>query len=157
MTKITTLLVLSLFLISDSISAAPQAADGKGDGDVHAAVNLMRAMNMKKNWAATLDVVSNQISQGQPELKEPVKKFYEKVMSYDSIETKVAKIYAKHYTNQELADLLAFYSTPTGKKSLEIMPVVMQESMKVGQDAVTEHQDELREVFQKAAAKKQRK
>ncbi len=34
-------------------------------------------------------------------------------------------IYAKHFSAQELGDLLAFYKSPTGKKALQIMPTVM--------------------------------
>ena len=35
------------------------------------------------------------------------------------------KIYAKHFTATELRDMLAFYKTPTGQKSLKAMPQVM--------------------------------
>jgi len=34
-------------------------------------------------------------------------------------------IYAKYYNAQELRDLLAFYTSPTGKKSLQAMPIVL--------------------------------
>ena len=34
-------------------------------------------------------------------------------------------IYARHFSAQELRDLLAFYKSPTGKKALHIMPTVM--------------------------------
>jgi hypothetical protein len=33
-------------------------------------------------------------------------------------------IYAKHFSAQELRDLLAFYKSPTGRKALQIMPTV---------------------------------
>lgn len=36
-------------------------------------------------------------------------------------------IYAKHFTAQELRDLLAFYKTPTGAKALKAMPQVTAE------------------------------
>ena len=34
-------------------------------------------------------------------------------------------IYARHFTAAELRDMLAFYKTPTGQKSLKAMPQVM--------------------------------
>jgi len=34
-------------------------------------------------------------------------------------------IYARYYNAQELRDLVAFYNTPTGKKSLQTMPIVL--------------------------------
>lgn len=39
------------------------------------------------------------------------------------------ELYAKYLTESELADLIAFYRTPTGKKSIEIMPQLMAEAM----------------------------
>lgn len=48
------------------------------------------------------------------------------------VERSVA-IYAKHYTHQEIKDLLAFYQTPTGKKSLSAFPVLMTESIGASQ------------------------
>ena len=40
-----------------------------------------------------------------------------------------ARIYASHFTEQELKDLLAFYQSPLGKKSLTEEPKVLDESM----------------------------
>jgi hypothetical protein len=38
-------------------------------------------------------------------------------------------VYAKHFNEQELKDVVAFYQSATGKKSLEIAPVLLAESM----------------------------
>jgi uncharacterized protein len=38
-------------------------------------------------------------------------------------------IYDKNFTEPELRDIIAFYKTPTGQKSLKNMPEVMRESM----------------------------
>jgi hypothetical protein len=40
-----------------------------------------------------------------------------------------APIYARHFTEQELRDILAFYRTPTGVKALQRLPQVLAESM----------------------------
>ncbi len=44
-----------------------------------------------------------------------------------------AKIYASNFTASELQDVIAFYESPTGKKFQELVPQLMQESMKHGQ------------------------
>jgi hypothetical protein len=36
-------------------------------------------------------------------------------------------VYAKYFSAQELRDMLAFYRTPTGEKSLHVLPQVMSE------------------------------
>src|SRR5262245_16665517 len=41
-----------------------------------------------------------------------------------------AKLYATHFTEQELKDALAFYKSPLGQKLLSREPVVVDESMK---------------------------
>ena len=40
-------------------------------------------------------------------------------------------IYAKYFSQEEIRQMIAFYETPVGKKSIEIMPELMSESMQV--------------------------
>jgi hypothetical protein len=46
----------------------------------------------------------------------------------------VAKLYATHFTEAELKDILAFYQSPVGKKMLAQQPVVVDASLKFAQD-----------------------
>ena len=43
----------------------------------------------------------------------------------------MAPLYAKHYTMEELEQLLAFQKSPVGRKSIEIMPQMMQDIMPI--------------------------
>lgn len=45
----------------------------------------------------------------------------------------IVPIYDKHLTHDDIRAMLAFYETPTGKKVIQVLPVVTQESMEVGQ------------------------
>jgi uncharacterized protein len=45
----------------------------------------------------------------------------------------VIHIYARHYTLEDLQGLTQFYSTPLGRKVLDTLPLVMQESVVAGQ------------------------
>lgn len=38
-------------------------------------------------------------------------------------------LYSKYFTEDEIRDLLVFYKSPTGKKTIRVMPQLMQESM----------------------------
>lgn len=42
--------------------------------------------------------------------------------------------YEKHFTHDEIKQLLAFYETPLGKKMIKTQPAIMQECMIVGQE-----------------------
>lgn len=46
----------------------------------------------------------------------------------------VAKLYAEHFTEQELKDLLVFYNSPVGKKFVAEQGTVVNASLKYAQD-----------------------
>src|SRR5207249_9876911 len=47
--------------------------------------------------------------------------------------TEVAKLYASHFTEQELKDVLAFYKSPLGRKLVAEEPIILDQSMKTAQ------------------------
>ncbi len=54
-------------------------------------------------------------------------------MSWEKMEEPIIDVYLKHYTEEEIQDMLAFYRTDTGRAMVEKMPQVMNESMMVTQ------------------------
>lgn len=42
-------------------------------------------------------------------------------------------LYHKHFTHQEIREMIAFYQTPTGKKVGALAPVISQEGFAIGQ------------------------
>lgn len=42
-------------------------------------------------------------------------------------------VYERHFTHEEIRDMIAFYETPLGKKTIDVMPRVMADSMQIGQ------------------------
>ena len=46
----------------------------------------------------------------------------------------VARVFAQHFTEQELKDITAFYKTPLGQKMLKEEPVAIDQSLKSAQD-----------------------
>jgi hypothetical protein len=55
----------------------------------------------------------------------------------------VAKIYAEHFTEQELKDLLAFYNSAVGKKYVAEQGIVVNASLKFAQDWANKLSDEV--------------
>jgi hypothetical protein len=53
--------------------------------------------------------------------------------SIDQLVDMLAPVYQKHMTEDDLKKIIKFYQTPTGKKYAEKTPLIMQESMAVGQ------------------------
>ena len=44
----------------------------------------------------------------------------------------VIPVYEKNFSDEDIVQLIAFYQTPLGKKVVEKMPAIMQESMQIG-------------------------
>ncbi len=41
-------------------------------------------------------------------------------------------LYHKHFSADEIKEMIRFYSTPLGKKTIEVMPMLMTESFRPG-------------------------
>lgn len=59
---------------------------------------------------------------------------FQKQFNAELIITNIAPIYDKHYTHEEIKELIKFYQTPLGKKTISTMPKIMEESMEMGQE-----------------------
>jgi len=55
----------------------------------------------------------------------------------------MARLYATHFTNEELKSILVFYQSPAGKKLLEQQPTVVDDSMKFAQDWANKLSDQV--------------
>lgn len=52
----------------------------------------------------------------------------------NDIENMILPIYDKYYTESDIDQLITFYNSPIGKKMINTMPLVMQESVSAGQN-----------------------
>lgn len=56
-----------------------------------------------------------------------------KKMNIDGLMEELLPVYAKHYSLEDVKNLIAFYETPTGKKFAEHLQLTTQEGFKIGQ------------------------
>jgi len=54
-------------------------------------------------------------------------------MSWEKMKGPMIAIYMKHYTESEIADMVAFYKTQTGQSMIKKMPLVMNDTMIMSQ------------------------
>jgi hypothetical protein len=66
----------------------------------------------------------------------------------------VAKVYARHFTEQEIKDIVTFYKTPLGRKMIVEEPQALDESLKTAQNWATRFSDEVMERFRVEMKKK---
>jgi hypothetical protein len=70
-------------------------------------------------------------------------KFFDENFKWEEVKPKVAELYTKNFTEQELREIVDFYNTPTGKKAVEKLPALLQEAMKDGMAKVQKNMPEL--------------
>jgi uncharacterized protein len=59
--------------------------------------------------------------------------FAKEIKSEDLVNL-IIPVYDKYYTEEDVDQMIAFYKTPVGKKLIEVLPKISQESMAVGQE-----------------------
>jgi hypothetical protein len=61
----------------------------------------------------------------------------------DELHKEVARIYASHFTEQELQDIATFYRSPLGKKMVAEEPLALEQSMRSAQDWANKFSDQM--------------
>lgn len=130
---IRTLLTTAVFIgLSFSAIAQTPAVDPAKKAEINKMLELT-GMNKLMDQMVDQMIASFQTNTATQEIpKEFWDKFRAKVKVNDLIEEMIP-LYDKHYSLEDLKAVNAFYSTPTGQRLLQSMPVVMQESMAIGQ------------------------
>src|ERR1700675_3077728 len=62
---------------------------------------------------------------------------------FDELTAEVARLYASHFTEAELKELLAFYKSPVGTKLINEQPKVGEEGLKFAQDWANQLSDKV--------------
>jgi len=122
-----------------------------------AAEALLGLMDMNKLLSDSLDQMLQMQMKQNPQIApyEPqMRAFFNKYMSWASLKEDMVKIYMAEFTEQELKELLAFYQTPVGKKSIQKMPTLLAKGAELGQQRVQQHLPELQQAIQESATKK---
>lgn len=101
-------------LLAQAINAAPNLSDEK-----------------KKELIASAQEQSARSSERLRQL------FMQKIDLSQVMQEVALVVYDKNFTESEMQDIITFYKTPTGKKTLQALPVVMSESMEMTTALIT--------------------
>jgi len=90
---------------------------------------LFELTGMQQKIEESVDsVLALQLAQS-PELKDheiTVREFLERHIGWQSLEDALTDMYLKEFSEQEVNDMNAFYSSATGRKVIERLPVLVQ-------------------------------
>jgi hypothetical protein len=119
-----------------ALAPAARAGEPKQDGRAAAAVELSRTVLTQETWDRTLKAANAQTAEQlvamvqrsggtvAPEFAAAFEAEFSKMVPYQEIVDLQAGLLAKHYTEAEIRQLLAFYKTPIGQKMIRVMPEV---------------------------------
>lgn len=112
--------------------ATTQAAGAAAakEQDIRKLMQMTGAANMG------LQVVDNMIAQFKkmmPQVPEDFWTDFRNEINAKELTDLVVPIYAKHFSHEDIKQLIAFYNTPIGKKLIALQPQITQESMAAGQ------------------------
>jgi hypothetical protein len=99
--------------------------------------------------AQLLDIQSqlvDYLSSVNPQLDDyqtTVRAWAEQTIDWNEIREATAAMYRDNFTAQELEELLAFYRSPTGRKSVLLMPTLFRDSGAIGAQLAEQHKPEL--------------
>jgi uncharacterized protein len=111
-----------------SVAAARELIQAKGGGAMFEPVIPGVVESTKNNLLPTNPNLSRELNEVSVQLRRE----YEAKKA--ELVYEVAIVYAKHFTEQELKDLVVFYRSPLGQKMLKEEPVALDESLKRAQD-----------------------
>lgn len=130
--------------------AAPLAAwsqDAKPtSGHREATQELLRVMGVEETSRSAAQSFFDAMTQQNPgmeEYRDVLMKWATNTLSWEKMGPRMTDLYMRTFTETEIRELIAFYKTPIGKKTLEQLPTLMEEGMKIGMELAQEHQGEL--------------
>ncbi len=110
------------------------------------ALQLADAMGGKAQFNLLSHQTLNQMIQKQPELaryQSLLAQWGKETLTWERMRVALARNYQSHFSEQEMRQMLLFFKTDAGQKYLKYAPLLKEETVKIGQRLVQEHQPEL--------------
>ena len=149
------ILTISLSVLLTASAFGPAAAQTSAANDSHAA--SVRELLQYLNTEARMNVAVQQIVQLQiqrdPRLgqfKQQLEDYVGKYLSWDSLLPEVVSAYKEAFTEPEVREILAFYTSETGRKALANMDRIIREVGRSRNTLMQENADELRSAIEAA-------
>ena len=123
-------------------------ADAASEKEAEKLLNMVGTQEvMEQSMSQMLDIQLQQNPALAP-YKGVMMEFLNENMSYESLKPELIKMYSEEFTSSELREIIAFYSTDVGKKSIEKMPTLMMQGGQLGATRVQENIGDLQAMIQ---------
>ena len=120
-------LIFTLLVCGLSISAHSQTSKDE---------KIKKLLDLTGSGKLAIQMVKTLIPSFQKTYSDVPQEFWDdftKEIKAEDLINLTVPIYGKYYSEMDVDQLIAFYNSPVGKKSIEVLPMIMQESMTAGQ------------------------
>ncbi|MFO0891794.1 MAG: DUF2059 domain-containing protein [Isosphaeraceae bacterium] len=151
---------LVLVLAITAVGLVPSSSRADEKSHRKAAEDLLLAANIESQLRSSIDqsiALQIKVNPQLAPMKDTFLRFFAKYMSWEALKEDVIAMYAEAFTEAELREITAFYRTPTGRKMIEKMPVLMAKGMQLGVSRVQANQAELRRMVEEEMLRKDQK
>jgi hypothetical protein len=111
----------------------------------HATEELLELMEMEKVFSESINEMIDLQLRQSPELarfREAFEEYFERYMSWRSLEEDFVALFMQELTEEELRELTTFYRTPIGQKALKL-PDLVTRGAEIGARKAQENKAEL--------------
>ncbi|TWU47871.1 DUF2059 domain-containing protein [Rubripirellula reticaptiva] len=112
----------------ESVEPSP----GSPRSDVETLLDLLQSDEAAKQ---TIQRMLEQNVRQSPEMSpygELIREFFEKYFAYDVLKDEIVELYDNSFTDEEIQQMIAFYSTPVGQKAVRLLPALAIASGELG-------------------------
>ena len=144
LTKLLPIILVAFAVTGASVGlSGPARSEAVSDERLRAAKEVLQATGAAQQFDAIMPLMLKQINQSivasNPKLSEPLQAMFNDIVKAFSgrkqeLLDKVAALYAKNFTVEEMTALTEFYRTDVGRKFVAAQPQLATESMKLGQE-----------------------
>ena len=127
MKKIFALVIFALF----AAAGFSQEKSAEKEKDI---IRLLEITNAKDLASQVFDMMIPQIAQLTPNVPQDVWDLMRQKIDIDDFVDMFIDIYDRHFSHEEIKQLIAFYETPVGRRFVQETPGITKDSMQAGQE-----------------------
>lgn len=136
-------LIATVLLLGPTLPAAAEPANASADDAARSEMLIRELLKLTGSDQMMDQVVDQMFTIVRPQLErssagkpagyvdEWYAEFKQQFLGFD-FNSQMVSLYQKHFSADELSELVEFHRSPLGQKSIAVMPAIMQESMAMG-------------------------
>lgn len=150
MKRLPVLLVLAFLLLASAPPPPDTITHRRAVEELFEVLGMERAHNEGMEQMLTIQVQQN------PQIglfRDAHRRFFEKHMSWESLKEEFIGVFMEEFSEDEIRELITFYRTPTGIKTVKKLPVLMSKGSRLQARLMRENMPELERMIRDEQAK----